>query len=102
MSKCFALVNWSLTSLFSTNMAISETKVFRVFALLLHRRCSTEVNKTLQDVRPSPGVVHYMHICFSGALAPKGILQGAKFTLRPSLAFSYIGSVTAPYSSSGR
>jgi len=39
---------------------------------------------------------------FSGALAPNGILPGAKFTFRPSLAFSYIGSVTARHSSSGR
>jgi len=37
-----------------------------------------------------------------GLLPPKGILQGAKFTLRPSLALSYIGSVTARHSSSGR
>jgi len=29
------------------------------------------------------------------SLAPNGILPGAKFTLRPSLVFSYIGSVTA-------
>jgi len=36
---------------------------------------------------------------FSGALAPDGILLGAKFTLHPSLAFSYIGSVTARHSS---
>jgi len=36
------------------------------------------------------------------ALAPNGILPGAKFTLRPSLAFSYIGSVTAQHSRSGR
>jgi len=39
---------------------------------------------------------------FSRALAPKGILPGAKFTLRPSLALSYIGSVTTQHSSSGR
>jgi len=39
---------------------------------------------------------------FLGALAPNAILPGAKFTLRPSLAFSYIGSVTARHSSSGR
>jgi len=39
---------------------------------------------------------------FSGALAPDRILPGAKFTLRPSLAFSYIGSVTARHTSSGR
>ena len=38
----------------------------------------------------------------SGALAPNGILPSAKFTLRPSLALSYIGSVTALHSSSGR
>jgi len=39
---------------------------------------------------------------FSGALAPDGISPRAKFTLRPSLAFSYFGSVTARHSSSGR
>jgi len=39
---------------------------------------------------------------FLGVLPHYGILPGAKFTLRPSLAFSYIGSVTARYSSSGR
>jgi len=35
-------------------------------------------------------------------LPPNGILPGAKFTLRPSLAFSYFGSVSARHSSSGR
>jgi len=38
----------------------------------------------------------------SGALAPNRILRGATFTLRPSLAFSYIGSVTVRHWSSGR
>ena len=38
---------------------------------------------------------------FRGLLLPN-ILPGAKFTLRPSLAFSYIGNVTALHSSSGR
>jgi len=42
----------------------------------------------------------YMH--FWGFLPPDGILPGAKFTLRPSLAFSYISSVTARHWSSGR
>jgi len=42
----------------------------------------------------------YAIYTFSGALAPNGILPRAKFTLRPSLAFSYIGSVTAWHSSS--
>ena len=39
---------------------------------------------------------------FRGLLPRNGILPGAKFTLRPSLAFSYIGSVTARHSSSER
>jgi len=42
----------------------------------------------------------YIHL--RGLLPPDGILQGAIFTLRPSFAFSYIGSVTARHSSSGR
>ena len=56
---------------------------------LLQRRRSTEVNQTLHGVWPSPGLVHYLH--FRGLLPPNGILPGAKFTLRPSLAFSYTG-----------
>jgi len=43
-----------------------------------------------------------LYIHFWGLLPPDGILSRAKFTLRPSLAFSYIGSVTARHSSSGR
>ena len=39
---------------------------------------------------------------FWGLLPPDGILPRAKFTLRPSLAFSYIDTVTARQSSSGR
>jgi len=35
-------------------------------------------------------------------LPRNGILPAAKFTLRPSSAFSYIGTVTARHSSSGR
>ena len=41
-----------------------------------------------------------LYYTFSGAL--DGTLPRAKFTLRPSLAFSYICSVTARYCSSGR
>ena len=44
---------------------------------------------------------HSVYIHFRGLLPPNRILPGAKFTLRPSLAFSYIGSVTARHSSSG-
>jgi len=39
---------------------------FCILASLLHRRCSTEVNQTLHDVWPSPGVVHYIYI-FGGS-----------------------------------
>jgi len=42
-----------------------------------------------------------LYIHFRGLLAPDRILLGAKLTLRPSLAFSYIGSITARYFSSG-
>jgi len=66
---------------------------FRVLASLLHRCHSTEVNQTLHDVWPFPGLVHYIYIF--GVLSPNGLLPGAKFTLRPSLPFSYICSVTA-------
>jgi len=51
----------------------------------------------LQDVWPSPGLVHLW-----GLLPPNGILPAAKFTLFSSFAFSYIGSITAWHSSSGR
>jgi len=37
-----------------------------------------------------------------GLLPPNGILPGAKFTLRPTLVFSYFRGVTARHSSSGR
>ena len=57
---------------------------FRVLPSLLQRRRSPEAKQTLHDVWPSPG------------------LLGAEFTLRRSLAFAYIGSVTARHSSSGR
>jgi len=55
---------------------------FCALALLLHRRRSPEANQTLHDVWPSPELVHYRHIL--GAVAPDGILPGAKFTLRKS------------------
>jgi len=57
--------------------------------------------QTLHDVWPSPGLVHHIYI-FLGLLPLDGIFwPDAKFTLRPNLAFSYIGSVTARHSSSG-
>ena len=42
-----------------------------------------------------------LYIHFWRLLPPNRILPGAKFTLRPSLAFCYIGSITARHSSSG-
>jgi len=44
----------------------------------------------------------YTIYIFQELLFRNGLLPGAKFTLRPSLALSYIGSVTAWHSSSGR
>jgi len=43
-----------------------------------------------------------LYIHFRGLLPLNGILPAAKFTLRPNLVFSYIGSVTARLSSTGR
>jgi len=42
-----------------------------------------------------------LYIHFLGLLPPNGILPGAKFTFRPSLAFSYICSITAWHSGLG-
>ena len=60
---------------------------------------SLEANQTLHDLWSSRELVHYTYIF--GAFAPDGILPRAKFTLRPRIAFSYIGSATARHSSSG-
>ena len=43
----------------------------------------------------------YTIYTFWGLLPPSGILPVGKFTLCPSLAFSYIGSITERHSSSG-
>jgi len=58
---------------------------FHVLPSLLQRHSWPEANQTLHDVWPSPGLVHYIYIF--GAVAPDGILLGAKFTLRPSLLY---------------
>jgi len=60
---------------------------FRVLASLLHRRRSTEVNQTLHDVWGPCLTRECCHV---------------QNSLRPSLAFSYIGSVTARHSSTAR
>jgi len=74
---------------------------FRFLAVLIQWRRWPEANQTLHDVWLSLGVVHYIYI-FGGSCPPDGILPGAKLTLRPSLVFSYIGSVTARHYSSRR
>ena len=69
-------------------------------ASLLQRRRSLEANQTLHDVGR---LLRWCTIyTFSGALSADRILPGANFTLRSSLALSYIGSVTARHSSRGR
>jgi len=76
---------------------------FRVLALLLQRCRSPEANQTLHDVWPSPGLLEYIYIYiyffFRGLLPPDGISPHAEFSFRPSLVFSYIGSITAQHSS---
>ena len=62
----------------------------------------TVANQTLHDLWPSPGLVHCIYIFGGSCPHPSdGILPRAKFTLPPSLAFSYIGSVTARHSAAG-
>jgi len=75
---------------------------FRILPLLLQHRHSLEANQTLHDVWSSPGQVHYIYIF--GDCCPWRNFGRCKIhlRLRPSLAFSYIGSVTARHSSSGR
>jgi len=47
-------------------------------------------------------LVHYTYIICNYLYIHYGILPGANFTLRPSLAFLYIGSVTARHCTSRR
>ena len=61
------------------------------------------VNLTRSYKRKQKGMFFSEHSVYTfwELLPPDGILARAKFTLRPSLAFSYISSVTAWHSSSG-
>jgi len=60
---------------------------FRELASLLQRRHSLEANQTARCSAVSWAGTLYAH--FRGLLPPDGILSCTKFTLRPSLAFSY-------------
>jgi len=62
-----------------------------VLPFLLQRHRSPEANQTLHDVWPSPGLVHYVYT-FGGSCPWRNFVPYAKFTLRPSLAFSYINN----------
>ena len=74
---------------------------FRVLALLLQRCYSLEANQILHDVCPSPGLVHYLYI-FGSSCPLTEFCQVQNSLCVQSLAFSYIGSVTARHSSSRR
>jgi len=66
----------------------------------MERRRSTEVKQSLHMFGR---LQHWYTIyTFSGFLPGNAIFPGAKFTLRPSLAHFYIGSVNARHSSTGR
>jgi len=74
---------------------------FRVLASLLQRRRSNEGRPNFaRCLDVTCAGIHCIYIF--GLLPPSGIPPGAKFTFRPSIAFSYIGSVTARHSSSAR
>ena len=64
-----------------------------------------DVNQTLHDVRPSPGLVHYIYT-WGGALSPNAILPGANSLCvqrsKSSSCVLLFGTVTARHSSSGR
>jgi len=77
---------------------------FRVLPSLPQLRRSPEAHQTLHDVwRLLAGALYilYIGLHFQRLLPPDIILPGAKLTLRPSLAFAYIGSVTHGTSAAG-
>jgi len=64
-----------------------------------HRYCTNVAQWRSTKLYTTFGLVHYICI-FGGTCPPNGILRGTKFTLHPSLAFSYIGSIAVSHSSS--
>jgi len=73
---------------------------FRFLASLLQRRRSPEANQTLHDIWSFPGQVHYIYF-FWGGFCPWRNFATCKIHFASSLAFSYIGSITAWHSGSG-
>jgi len=75
---------------------------FNGFASCL-RYCSSVAHRRPTKLCTMFGrLLHWYSIHLRGLLPRDRILSGAKFTLRPSLAFAYISSVTARHSSSWR
>ena len=67
-----------------------------VTALTLLNRCQPNFARCLAVSWTGTVCIHFRRL-----LPPDGILPAVKFTLRPNLAFYYIGSVTAQHSSTG-
>ena len=55
------------------------------------RRHSTKVNQTLQDVWPSPGLLHYIYV-FEGSCSLTEFRPAGKFTLHPFITFSLLST----------
>jgi len=87
-----------LTAEIHSGLLGHPSKFQRVSRLGFVTAATLLTNKTLHDLWPSSALVHCIST-FGGSCPPNGILPAAKFTLRPSLAFSNIGSVTAWHSS---
>jgi len=76
---------------------------FHQFRLWLRFCSNVAQRRSTKLCRMFGRLLGWYTICtFLAALAPDGILPAAKFTLCPSLALYYIGSVSPRHSSSGR
>jgi len=75
---------------------------FRVLAFLLQRRCSTEASRTLHNVWPSPKLVYCTCICIFVGSCPIMKFCQVQNSLCIQVLLSYVGTITARQSSSGR
>ena len=84
--------------------SLGHSSKFQPFSRLGFVTASTLLNKSQLNFARCLAVswAGTLYIHFPGLLPPDGILPGAKFTLRPCLAFSYTGSITARHASIGR
>jgi len=96
------MANFSPLTAEITSVVWGTQQISTVFASWL-RYCSDAPRKPTKMCMMFGRLLGWYTIyTFSGVLAPMGISPGAKFTLYPSRALSYICSVTAQHSSSGR